>query len=642
MASIQLFRDQNEVRISLLGGDLIIDKGDEGDDKFIVLDVSGSMDGSATSGQHKDPLANRYSKLDLAKHALEIYIANAPNTTRLSLVTFNTYVNTIFTDKLLTKDGKKEALNAIKSLRASDCTALWDGLQTGLGLANKSKNKNASVCILTDGIPTSSPSGGEAKALADYRKSMECNTRVDVIGLGYDINSQVLNGLGNVRHISDGSMVITHFVNYIANDNLISATNCKLRIEILGKPNGVLGFKVLSTYYPIVLLPGHNGYEIDIGLLRAGCIRDLLVTMEDPSDVLTFKLLYTNRHTGIASAAIASTHESAIIDHIKVEEERFRLKGIELLGKASAMARLSVADAKQLVKETVVEMLNSTLPRSSIPFLEDLVGDDSQGGEVAKALQDESAFCKWGQHYIRALTHSHVNQISNNFKDPGAKPYNGRYHATEIERINKVTDALLPPVPSIASAGGARSPISAAAFTQSFNNKDNGCLGGKGQVQLANGTSVRVEQLKKGDVTMNGNEILCVVTSKNVATVIIDNELEITPTHPVKHRTALKEEWIHPYRLLKLASPILPPKTGNTVYNFVGTGPTLVVNGIEVCLLGHKLEGPVISHRFYGKKCVDDLKNHFKEGWAAGLVELTPGNIVYSFDQTEVVAWATF
>lgn len=46
-------------------------------------------------------------------------------------------------------------------------------------------------------------------------------------------------------------------------------------------------------------------------------------------------------------------------------------------------------------------------------------------GQVVEAFK-HSYYLKWGRHYLPSLCFAHLNQIFNNFKDPGVQSYGGK------------------------------------------------------------------------------------------------------------------------------------------------------------------------------------------------------------------------
>ena len=133
--------------------------------KFVmVVDTSGSMNESATNWTHKEALINQISRMDLIKYCIEIFFGGCGPDDEVSVITFNSYVTTLFENRKMTDEAKATSITQIRALRADNCTALWDGLRTGLQVAQKSGD-DTPVILFTDGIPSDSPAEGEEGAL---------------------------------------------------------------------------------------------------------------------------------------------------------------------------------------------------------------------------------------------------------------------------------------------------------------------------------------------------------------------------------------------------------------------------------------------------------------------------------------------
>ena len=175
-----------------------------------------------------------------------------------------------------------------------------------------------------------------------------------------------------------------------------------------------------------------------------------------------------------------------------------------------------------------------------------------------------------------------------------------------------------------------------------------GCFDGSCTVQVLKGEETvhkKIEELEKGEFVriakkneseeMEWGEVVCVVAVERERSAelieVIETGLKLTPGHPVR----VDGKW-------KKAKDLFPREeeevlyrrirqNRNCVYNLViggeGEGEregegVVYVNGIECCVLGHGIEGPVISHPFYGsrKEVVKVLGGC--EGWDTGFVQV--------------------
>jgi len=281
-----------------------------------------------------------------------------------------------------------------------------------------------------------------------------------------------------------------------------------------------------------------------------------------------------------------------------------------------------------------VELKKSAL--SSDPFVKDLLKDLE--GQVTEALSKESFYNKWGRHYLPSLASAHLYQQANNFKDPGVQHYGGALFSKLRDTIDEVFCKLPPPKPSHyttyrPSTSSSQAPAAPALTSMStFHYSGNPCFSGDSLVLLGNGSTQRVDQVRKGDLVKTTSpegdhvvvaSVICVVKTHcfdNKAKLVkLKSGLVVTPWHPVR----IDGEWQFPRTLGK--EEVLPC---NAVYSFVlDSTHVMIINGIECACLGHNFtDNDVVRHPYFGSPCVlQDLKQMI--GWQNGLVELGPHSL---------------
>lgn len=154
-----------------------------GKDVVLVADTSGSMQGE---------------KMTENKRALK-YVVNALHPSdRFGLVEFNTDAET-FKNNLVpaTPENKKAACEFIDELTARGGTNIGDAISIGKTLLAGEATRPAYMIFMTDGEPTV----GEREtdkliALANSKRDV----RVFDFGIGYDINTRLLNKLAEAHH----------------------------------------------------------------------------------------------------------------------------------------------------------------------------------------------------------------------------------------------------------------------------------------------------------------------------------------------------------------------------------------------------------------------------------------------------------
>jgi len=151
-------------------------------DIVLVVDTSGSMQGSL-----KD-----------AKSALKFIVNALSPADRFSIVQFNTDVD-VFKSAVVpaSPDNKKAALSFIDDLEARGGTNISGALNRGTTLLGSTGDRPAYMVLMTDGQPTVGDCDPAAlvKAFAPKR-----DIRLFDFGLGYDVNTRLLNQLAEQHH----------------------------------------------------------------------------------------------------------------------------------------------------------------------------------------------------------------------------------------------------------------------------------------------------------------------------------------------------------------------------------------------------------------------------------------------------------
>merc|ERR1711879_214765 len=73
-------------------------------------------------------------------------------------------------------------------------------------------------------------------------------------------------------------------------------------------------------------------------------------------------------------------------------------------------------------------------------------------GRMAKALDGQDRFQRWGRHYLRALLRAHQLQFCTNFMDVGLQQYGGYLFKALRDEGDAIFVSLPPPKPSTAPA----------------------------------------------------------------------------------------------------------------------------------------------------------------------------------------------
>ncbi len=152
-------------------------------DVIFVLDTSGSMEGE---------------KIAQAREALVFVLDHLNAADRFAIVSFNSAVST-YAGELLPASERSAARNYVRGLGAGGSTDIDGALRRALELADTAGGRPQVILFLTDGLPTV----GEmepARILANARERSGTSVRLFPFGVGYDVNSALLDALAEENH----------------------------------------------------------------------------------------------------------------------------------------------------------------------------------------------------------------------------------------------------------------------------------------------------------------------------------------------------------------------------------------------------------------------------------------------------------
>ena len=155
-----------------------------GKDITFILDTSGSMAGE---------------KIEKAKNSLLFCINNLNQDDRFQIIRFSTEAEALFENRqYANKKNIREATNFIGKFKAIGGTNIEEAITLALEEIENTKTTNSSrpniIVFITDGKPTIGERD-EDKLLNIIKKSNTKNTRIFTFGIGFDINSHLLDKL---------------------------------------------------------------------------------------------------------------------------------------------------------------------------------------------------------------------------------------------------------------------------------------------------------------------------------------------------------------------------------------------------------------------------------------------------------------
>jgi Mg-chelatase subunit ChlD len=537
-----------------------------------ILDSSGSMGESANQ---KAAEGDQMSRMDLVKHSVLTVahmLSKAPSTS-MQLIGFSSKATQLMPMKTMNAKGLQCVQAVLTQLYPGGGTNLWDGLRLGLdaaALAAKSKpNTNIIVNLLTDGEPSPDmlPLLGLVPTLKKKLAGLGCSVTLNVFGFGYNLDSKLLEqicieGGGSYGFIPDCSMVGTIFINSTATALTTVTRNVRLTI---GDKTGWVGAMQKGV-------PRHVTLEV------GAAVTEVTITYEEGT---------------VAKAVLA--RDATPSNRIYLQ----RLKE-QLLPLKSARGFHAISDVRLMALYATVKAIDDPLCDA---IARDIFSDDDNEGQLTKCISRADWYSSWGINHLIAYARALDLEQCINFKDKVLQHFTGEAFANLQEQGIQIFTDLPAPIPSIkdyrscgAAAARSVSPINMAVYV----NADGGCFWGYNFVKLENGFQMLVKDIRKGDTLWGGHKVKCILYTPIDSAVMSrhPNGLLITPYHPIR----VNGTWVFP-------STALPTKQHNDLggyYNFVlESGHIAVINGVEVCTLGHGFtDNSVISHPYFGTQNV--------------------------------------
>jgi Ca-activated chloride channel family protein len=149
---------------------------------MFVVDRSGSMSGK---------------KIDQAKGALRFVLNNLNEGDLFNIVAYDSAVESFRPElQRFTKETRDAALGFVEGIYAGGSTNIDGALQTALSQLNDEKRATY-IVFLTDGLPTTGERN-PAKIIDSARSRNRVRARIFSFGVGYDVNSRLLDQLSRV------------------------------------------------------------------------------------------------------------------------------------------------------------------------------------------------------------------------------------------------------------------------------------------------------------------------------------------------------------------------------------------------------------------------------------------------------------
>ena len=200
-------------------------------DVIMVLDTSGSMEGD---------------KIEQARNALLYVLDHLNAEDRFAIVTFSSAVST-YANELLPAAERAAARAYVEGLAATGSTDIDGALRRALELVDGAGGRPQVVLFLTDGLPTVGEQD-PAVILQNARARGGENVRLFSFGVGYDVNSALLDTLAQENHGASAYILPDESL-----EERISAFYSKITSPVLAGLTLDLGGIAVEDTYPAAL-----------------------------------------------------------------------------------------------------------------------------------------------------------------------------------------------------------------------------------------------------------------------------------------------------------------------------------------------------------------------------------------------------
>lgn len=210
-------------------------------DVVFVFDTSGSMMGK---------------KIEQARHALDSLLGNLNPDDRFNIITFSSDVRP-WKNQLVSasKNNLDAAHDWIKDIKAVGGTDIDDALQKALGMMSASGSRPQQIVFLTDGQPTVGQTD-VSQILRDIH-SKNTNTRLFSFGVGYDVNTLLLDSLAEENRGSTDYVLPSEDI-----EEKVGALYAKIAYPVLTNPRLDWGDADVYDVYPTHLPDIFRGSQV--------------------------------------------------------------------------------------------------------------------------------------------------------------------------------------------------------------------------------------------------------------------------------------------------------------------------------------------------------------------------------------------
>jgi len=201
-SDFRLFFDVNE---GPLGASVLSYRPDENDEGYFLLLASPQIKAPDAERQSKTVMfvldrsgSMSGKKIEQAREALKFVLNNLHEGDMFNIVVYDSAVESFRPElQKYDQETRSAALGYVDGIYAGGSTNISGALATALGQLQDSSRPNY-VLFLTDGLPTAGETN-EAQIVAGARGQNKVNARMINFGVGYDVNSRLLDRLSRAH-----------------------------------------------------------------------------------------------------------------------------------------------------------------------------------------------------------------------------------------------------------------------------------------------------------------------------------------------------------------------------------------------------------------------------------------------------------
>ncbi len=235
-------------------------------DVLLVLDRSGSMEGE---------------KFTQAQEALRYILEHLNEEDRFNLITFSTGLDS-YASELVAASQSAEAVRWVEQMGAQGSTDIHRALLEAASMVDV--ERPAYLIFLTDGLPTEGVVDSQ-QIVEDFREASPGNLRLFAFGVGYDVDTFLLDTLAQTHHgaatyVSPGERL----------DERLSNFYIKISTPVLTDLELDFGEVPVYDLYPSPLPDLFSGSQIIlVGRYRQGGVTSIRLTGREEQETRTFE-----------------------------------------------------------------------------------------------------------------------------------------------------------------------------------------------------------------------------------------------------------------------------------------------------------------------------------------------------------------